>query len=109
MLLIGCVYQRNLRAFKKRGPLPLLPGGREGEHDAHAVAAYDTSNTMCYSCSDIFAWEDVEARMAESKTAGVMVARGALIKPWLFTEIKEKRTWDIRSSERLDMLKRCVA
>lgn len=54
---------------------------------------------------DILTYEDYNMHRKNSAISGVMLARGALIKPWLFTEIKEQRHWDISSTERFDMLK----
>ncbi|XP_019719013.1 tRNA-dihydrouridine(47) synthase [NAD(P)(+)]-like isoform X2 [Hippocampus comes] len=53
---------------------------------------------------DILSYEDA-ARAKETGVSGIMIARGALVKPWLFTEIKESRHWDISSAERLDILR----
>lgn len=54
---------------------------------------------------DILSYEDYNACLENTSVSGVMIARGALIKPWIFKEIKEQQHWDIRSSERLDMLR----
>ncbi|XP_042335823.1 tRNA-dihydrouridine(47) synthase [NAD(P)(+)]-like isoform X2 [Sceloporus undulatus] len=53
---------------------------------------------------DIFSFEDA-TRAMEIGVSGITIARAALIKPWIFTEIKERRHWDISARERLDMLK----
>jgi tRNA-dihydrouridine synthase len=53
----------------------------------------------CFSSQDY--WEKVE----KTGVDGVMIARGALIKPWIFTEVKERREWDISSRERLDLIR----
>lgn len=56
---------------------------------------------------DVYNWRDVE-RYVEGGADSVMVARGALIKPWVLTEIKDRRDWDIRSCERLELYKEFV-
>ncbi|KAJ3023111.1 tRNA-dihydrouridine synthase 3 [Thoreauomyces humboldtii] len=54
---------------------------------------------------DIMSHEDYWKYLDNANVDGALIGRGALIKPWLFTEIKERRVWDISSSERFDMLK----
>ncbi|KAI3422930.1 tRNA-dihydrouridine(47) synthase [NAD(P)(+)] [Psidium guajava] len=55
---------------------------------------------------DIFSYVDWNKRKSDCPSLSTcMIARGALIKPWLFTEIKEQRHWDITSGERLNILK----
>ncbi|XP_050790215.1 tRNA-dihydrouridine(47) synthase [NAD(P)(+)]-like isoform X1 [Gopherus flavomarginatus] len=53
---------------------------------------------------DILSYEDANRAM-QTGVSGIMIARGALIKPWIFTEVKEQRHWDISSNERFDILK----
>ena len=63
-------------------PIPIFGGG-----DAYSSQGY---------------WESME----RSGVDGVMVGRGALIKPWIFTEIKERREWDISARERLELVRK---
>ncbi|PNW84334.1 hypothetical protein CHLRE_04g229948v5 [Chlamydomonas reinhardtii] len=60
---------------------------------------------------DVFSYTDWNAHMGESggHLAALMIGRGALIKPWLFTEIKEQRHWDISAGERLELYKQYAA
>jgi tRNA-dihydrouridine synthase 3 len=55
---------------------------------------------------DIMSYHDYETKVLghPDLVPCAMLGRGALIKPWLPTEIKEKRQWDISSNERFAIL-----
>lgn len=57
---------------------------------------------------DAYDYRSYYSNMEASGVDGIMIARGALIKPWIFTEFKERRDWDISSRERLDMVAKLV-
>ncbi|NXA43223.1 DUS3L synthase, partial [Eudromia elegans] len=90
--------------------------GRSREQRYTKVADWDyiaecakiASPMPLFGNGDILSYEDANRAM-QTGVSGIMIARqvtvGALIKPWIFTEIKEQRHWDISSSERLDVLK----
>ncbi|XP_048143632.1 tRNA-dihydrouridine(47) synthase [NAD(P)(+)]-like [Corvus hawaiiensis] len=77
---------------------------RSADWEYIAECARIASPMPLFGNGDILSYEDANRAM-QMRVSGIMIARGALIKPWLFTEIKEQRHWDISSSERFDILK----
>lgn len=85
-----------------------------------------SNNIPLIGNGDVFAYTDWEDRMDGQTWASLqgkpkeddvdgkphvttcLIGRGALIKPWLPTEIRERRHWDISASERFDLLKEFV-
>uniref|UniRef100_A0A0J9Y6I5 tRNA-dihydrouridine(47) synthase [NAD(P)(+)] n=2 Tax=Brugia malayi TaxID=6279 RepID=A0A0J9Y6I5_BRUMA len=65
-------------------------------------------NIPFWACGDVLSYTDYYEKLEKYPVNGVMIGRGALMKPWIFTEIKECRHWDITASERLDYIQRFV-
>jgi len=57
---------------------------------------------------DVYGWQDHVKALESGDVVTTYVARGALVKPWIFTEIKERRDWDINAGERLDIVRQFV-
>jgi len=57
---------------------------------------------------DVLTHYEARARMQRSGVRSVMLARGALIKPWLFREVREGRSWEPSAEERFSVVWRLV-
>jgi tRNA-dihydrouridine synthase 3 len=57
---------------------------------------------------DVLTHYEARRRMEISGVTSVMLARGALIKPWLFREVREGLAWEPSAAERLAVLWRFV-
>lgn len=64
-----------------------------------------TTDIPFVACGDVLSYADAEHHRAEHGADSIMLGRGALMKPWLFTEINERRDWDISANERFDMIR----
>ncbi|KAI1792355.1 zinc finger dihydrouridine synthase [Ganoderma leucocontextum] len=66
----------------------------------------DLAPVPIFGGGDCFSSEDYWHKIDNYDIDGIMIGRGALIKPWIFTEIKERREWDISARERLALIRK---
>ncbi|XP_030381116.1 tRNA-dihydrouridine(47) synthase [NAD(P)(+)]-like [Scaptodrosophila lebanonensis] len=84
---------------------------REQRYTKHANWQYieecaaKAQNMPVIGNGDILSYEDYKERRALAPhVSSVMIGRGALIKPWIFQEIKEQKSWTPTSAQRFDIL-----
>ncbi|XP_057341725.1 tRNA-dihydrouridine(47) synthase [NAD(P)(+)]-like [Microplitis mediator] len=101
--------------FRDWGASMVTVHGRSREQRYTKLADWDYIETCAknadpipvFGNGDILSYDDYQrVRSTYPTVQGITIGRGALIKPWIFTEIKEKKIYDISSSERLDILKK---
>ena len=74
----------------------------DGRSQPASGKVYFLGNGDCYS------HVDYNAHLEEAKVDSIMIARGALIKPWIFEEIQQGQYIDKSASERLALVEQYV-
>ena len=71
-----------------------------------AALARDTGAAVLGN-GDVLTWREAEARAARAPHArALLVGRGALVKPWIFDELKARETWLPTAAERVSVYRR---
>ena len=104
------------RACEEAGAAAITIHGRTREQRYSKAADWDLIGRVAaergvpvVGNGDILTHYEARERMARSGVTSLMLARGALIKPWLFREIREGRSLFPTPEERLELLWRFVA
>jgi tRNA-dihydrouridine synthase 3 len=99
------------RACEEAGARAIAIHGRTREQRYSRAADWDAIGRVAaergvpvIGNGDILTEYEARARWQGSGVSSVMLARGALIKPWLFREIREGREWLPTASERFSLL-----
>jgi tRNA-dihydrouridine synthase 3 len=86
------------RMCEEQGAAAVVVHGRTREQRYSRSSDYDAIGELVKARSipiggngDVLTWYELEARRERSGAAAMMIARGALIKPWIFQEIGERR------------------
>jgi tRNA-dihydrouridine synthase 3 len=103
------------RACEEAGASALTIHGRTREQRYSKAADWDTIGRVAaergipvVGNGDILTPYEARDRMRQAGVDSVMLARGALIKPWLFREIREGKTWLPTADERFGIVWRFV-
>jgi tRNA-dihydrouridine synthase 3 len=103
------------RACEEAGAASLAIHGRSREQRYNRAADWDLIGRVAaerripvVGNGDILTHYEARERRERSGVSSLMLARGALIKPWLFREIREGRAWLPTADERLAVVWRLV-
>jgi tRNA-dihydrouridine synthase 3 len=103
------------RACEENGAAAISIHGRTREQRYSRAADWDVVGRVAAERSvavigngDVLTWYEARERMARTGVRSAMLGRGALIKPWLFREIHDSRTWLPSPEERFSVLWRFV-
>ena len=103
------------RVCEESGAQAIAIHGRTREQRYSRAADWDAIGRVAAERSvpvigngDVLAPFEAEARETRSGVRSVMVGRGALIKPWIFRELKDGRPWLPTAAERIGVYYRLV-
>ncbi len=96
------------KAIEEAGAKAITVHGRTREQRYSRAADWDSIARIAAERTipvigngDLLTWYETHERWQKSGVASVMIGRGALIKPWIFREIAEKKAWEPDARERL--------